>query len=1277
MNISKSILLIGTFGCILSESSAQNINRLSFQQTEIIKIENIKSDIETYSLNAEQKSTTIQYFDGLGRTVQSTVKQGSPLKKDVIGAVAYDQFGRQLYNYLPYVSGTSDGSYQSNAITTAQPAFYANGLTDKIADDSKPYLKNEYENSPVQRLLKIGAVGEGYQPGEHYSSVNYRTNTTADNVRIWKSDGTSNVVYGAGSLQITEYTDVNGNKSLAFKNKSGQLILKRQQADETVGGVSEAYFETYYIYDDAGNAKYILPPKVVSQMKTSGSWALNAAMLNDLVFSYVYDILGRVIEKKIPGKAVIYIVYDSLDRPILVQDGNTRKYNKWYYMKYDSEQRGISEGIYADAVYTNRVAMQNYINSLNFNVLYYEERQAGAIYGYSNQAFPTNGIEELSYYYYDDYDLNNDGARDYSYQLQSLTAEGIVSYQVRGLLTAAKRKILNTNTWLTTVSFYDKRGAVIQVVGNNQLNSALNDSKTLVKDFAGQVMQSKIIKKVASGTTTVLSSYAYDHMGRILSIDNAYNGAGPIRTATYEYNELGQLVKKKLHSNNPSLSLPSDVILNASNSVASGSTSHIQAQSTITLSDGFNAAAGSNFSASISSGGYLQNIDYRYNIRGQMTSINNSSLTIDDKNGDSNDVFGMEILYDQKDAVLNNVNYYNGLISAVKWMSKGPVTKERSYKFDYDKLYRLKNANFADRTEGNSGWSGTSGFDEKNITYDQNGNIMTLKRNALLSNVITEVDDLNYSYTGNRLDNISDGSGGNYAATGFRNLTGSVAAYGYDDNGNLITDPKKGLSIAYNLLNKTDKITITTSASRYINYTYDAAGVLLKKQLFDNNVAGKSTDYIDGFVYENGVLAYFSMPEGRVRNTGAELKPEYMIRDHQGNVRVSFEDQGGVAVVRQENSYYPFGMVMPGSNIATPTTPNNNLYNGGSEWQNDFSNLPDYYNTYYRNYDAALGRFISVDPKAEGDLDQTPYHYALNNPLSYNDPLGDKPYPMRSSSIFAGLESSYRGGNGGGGGYSVSSYLQQRYDKMMERQNSRGEWNEYLGQYMPTEKEVNDVIAKYGVTYSITPEIASAMAGRNMTYENGELGYYKNTGINFYNAQHEGVTDADGHYLGNSYHTYEFVALQGANQGGSLNSSIDSFNTGLGTFALGQGQLQFFYEATVVSETSATFSNISRISKLRALGRSAGVLDGLQAVGKVANYAALGVVAGKVLYNQEVKPSDILDGVIGGAAFIPGWGWGVAGLYFIGDLATKSITGESIGQHLNDYYGDKAIVSWK
>jgi RHS repeat-associated protein len=69
--------------------------------------------------------------------------------------------------------------------------------------------------------------------------------------------------------------------------------------------------------------------------------------------------------------------------------------------------------------------------------------------------------------------------------------------------------------------------------------------------------------------------------------------------------------------------------------------------------------------------------------------------------------------------------------------------------------------------------------------------------------------------------------------------------------------------------------------------------------------------------------------------------------------------------VYQENSYYPFGLIMPGTTVAMPATPNKQLYNGGSEWQNDYSNLPNYYQTFNRNYDAAIGRFISADPMPE------------------------------------------------------------------------------------------------------------------------------------------------------------------------------------------------------------------------------------------------------------------------------------------------------------------------
>ncbi|GGH22069.1 hypothetical protein [Mucilaginibacter phyllosphaerae] len=77
-----------------------------------------------------------------------------------------------------------------------------------------------------------------------------------------------------------------------------------------------------------------------------------------------------------------------------------------------------------------------------------------------------------------------------------------------------------------------------------------------------------------------------------------------------------------------------------------------------------------------------------------------------------------------------------------------------------------------------------------------------------------------------------------------------------------------------------------------------------------------------------------------LRNTGGAtvtLKQEFIITDHQGNARISFEDSGtGTAKVVQENSYYAYGMSMT-STMALPTAPNKNLYNGGSEWQNDFA----------------------------------------------------------------------------------------------------------------------------------------------------------------------------------------------------------------------------------------------------------------------------------------------------------------------------------------------------
>ncbi|MBK8787003.1 MAG: hypothetical protein IPN43_11045 [Chitinophagaceae bacterium] len=294
------------------------------------------------------------------------------------------------------------------------------------------------------------------------------------------------------------------------------------------------------------------------------------------------------------------------------------------------------------------------------------------------------------------------------------------------------------------------------------------------------------------------------------------------------------------------------------------------------------------------------------------------------------------------------------------------------------------------------------------MSYDENGNITSLQRYAILGSTITQIDDLTYSYKNsnlsNQLDNIIDNIPGNTTGYGYRNFTGTtdVHPYSYDaGNGNLTGDLKKGTTITYNELNKPTLIQI--SSTKKVEYRYDAAGTRLSK-VVTNNSTTKTIEYIGGYVIENDVLSYYGMAEGRVRNEGGgyglSMKMEYFITDHQGNTRVSFEDNGtntNTAHLTQENSYYAFGMQMAGSYM--PTNANKKLYNAGSEWQDDIEGLADYYSTFYREYDPVIGRFNGVDPKSESFESWTTYHYSYNNPVNFNDPMGDRPAagqsPMR------------------------------------------------------------------------------------------------------------------------------------------------------------------------------------------------------------------------------------------------------------------------------------------
>ncbi|MCP1995516.1 RHS repeat domain-containing protein [Flavobacterium sp. HSC-61S13] len=406
--------------------------------------------------------------------------------------------------------------------------------------------------------------------------------------------------------------------------------------------------------------------------------------------------------------------------------------------------------------------------------------------------------------------------------------------------------------------------------------------------------------------------------------------------------------------------------------------------------DNINTLVGKEVGALHGTSTFLQRVIFTYNIRGWLTQIND----VDNSQLVNPNLFSLKLNYNKfgTDNSVPGSNptptdeikpLFNGNIRQQIWRTAKSNIKS-VYKYDYDDLNRLKNATF----QYPGMITGMANAYNEKLTYDKNGNIITLKRNGapVLNNVI-EIDDLQYSYEGNQLQTVTDATAN---AAGFRKGSHSGIDYTYDGFGNMITDKNKGITdIKYNHLNLPTEITITGGK---INYIYNAVGAKVQKIVTPTSGVSTTTDYLGGFQYENGQLQFFPTAEGYYN--AQTNKYVYQYKDHLGNVRLSYSDTNGDGLVSQdevlsENNYYPFGLQHQGDNAAVAQSANKAAeqykYNG-KEFQDELGlGLYDYG---ARNYDAALGRWMNVDPLAEVSRRFSPYTYVLNNPVRFIDPDG-------------------------------------------------------------------------------------------------------------------------------------------------------------------------------------------------------------------------------------------------------------------------------------------------
>lgn len=305
----------------------------------------------------------------------------------------------------------------------------------------------------------------------------------------------------------------------------------------------------------------------------------------------------------------------------------------------------------------------------------------------------------------------------------------------------------------------------------------------------------------------------------------------------------------------------------------------------------------------------------------------------------------------------------NGNINKLNWQTHGYSGEFNS--MAYDSSNRLSGAEGAP-------------YSEYGITYDKNGNIITLKRKR----DDIPIDDLVYhqpgtsdatNYNGNQLIRVVDNLN---IAEGFNNgSSGTGADYTYDPNGNLVSDKNKGITaVAYNALNLPQTVTMEGPA-RSLQYIYDGAGNKLKSVF-----SSVSTHYAGAFEYNgDGDLIRIALEEGQLVPTdNGGFAVNYYLRDHLGNVRMVIDQNGEVL---QETEYYAFGLPVTRSGTDEQ---NKYLYNG-KEKQAETQWL-DYG---ARMYMPEIGRFMTVDRYAAKYYELSSYQYVAGNPLRFIDGNGD------------------------------------------------------------------------------------------------------------------------------------------------------------------------------------------------------------------------------------------------------------------------------------------------
>jgi RHS repeat-associated protein len=806
--------------------------------------------------------------------------------------------------------------------------------------------------------------------------------------------------------------------------------------DYTVTYEIKEYQYTLYYYDLAGNLTSTVPPLGVHPLDqtefnaaynyNTHHWTQGNNPDHELQTIYTYNGANQLVQQFTPDSDTTNYFYDDLFRLRFSQNAQQLIDDKFSYTIYDELGRITEAGEAGDP----SMGPQNFTAQLN------------------NYAYPLDTLKRdyMKTYYEEGYEADPTIAASFTDGQQNLRNRiGAVEQRMAQYNVVANDLVVieGTQVYLITSYSYDFHGNVKELVQTNtDLEEHGQQHKLMTYEYdliSGNVKEMHYQKDSMDEWN---HRYHYDANNRLVrawtsddceewemdakyfyylhgSLARVETGHDKVQGTDYAYNMQGWLKGANSTTLNASRDMGQDAHTSGLDKYSGSDVYGFELGYFDNDYDPIAGTAFANTDALISANGSYGNL-YNGNITQMVTAMK-------DDNEDTMVVLGNIYKYDQLQRIKSmdayslatQSTYLTNNSFAGATLYGGGNYRER-YWFDkngnLDSLERYDNTNtlmddFSYNYHGtkknrltsvdDGAGSGVSTVD----VDDQNANNYTYNAiGQLTSDTQEDIDLIEWTVTG-KVRKVTQGDATEtefiYDAMGNRvmkieeginEISAVYTYYVYDAAGNIISTYTRTVNA---FIGGAEDYRDQLKLSERIIYGSKRVGVknenreMTRFEFTPTSLSG--TGFYQAYSSETGVTEYPQNFAAEKREVGEK---HFEFGNHLGNVLEVTTDRkiGNVGETAYEadvisyTDFSPFGMVMPGRNGSTSSY---DYGFQGSEKDDEIKGECNSYTTHFRQYDPRLGRWLSIDPVVHPW--ESPYVFSYNNPISFNDPLGNDP----------------------------------------------------------------------------------------------------------------------------------------------------------------------------------------------------------------------------------------------------------------------------------------------